>query len=369
MYSLLVTLAQYTIEQYDTSMSMAGLVSSIFIIGVLIGRLYAGWQVNKFGAKLLLIAGVIVFIIMTSFLFLPLNIYALILVRLFQGIGFGLGTNATGTIVSQIIPRTRSGEGIGIFSISVVLSAAIGPLIGTALMRMFDYIAIFVFSLIVGIFSLIISFFIVAPKFKKEKPSKQGMHLSNFIEYRVVPVAIIVLIGGFAYSGILSFVTTYASEIHLAEIGGYYFLAYSLVVLLTRPISGKLMDLKGENMIIYPAFLFYALGMFVLSQATSNFLFILAAILLGLGYGNFQSITQAIAIRVTPKERMGLANSTYFIFYDVALGIGPFFLGFVIPVIGFRYMYLSFVGLILLTAGLYYLLCDRRFRFSFLKNR
>ena len=361
MFAMLVTLAPYTIAVYNASMSVAGLVSSIFIVGVLIGRIIAGWQANNFGSKKLLIFGITGFIFFTIFYFLQLNIYLLILLRLLQGVVFGFGTNATGTIVSQIIPSTRRGEGIGFFSLGVVLSSALGPLIGTALIDYFNYNAIFIFSLIVGIIALILSFFIISPQVEIEEHSaSRPLKLSNFVEFRVIPISIIIFVAAIGYSSILSFITTYADEINLSEIGGYFFLAYSLIIIATRPISGRLMDLKGENVIVYPSLVFFALGMLVLSQTTNNFTFILAALFIGLGYGNLQSIAQAIAINLTPIERMGLANSTYYIFLDVALGLGPFLLGFIIPIIGFRYLYLSFVGLILFNAVLYYLLYARR---------
>lgn len=360
MFALMVTIAPYTISEYNVPMSLAGLASSIFIIGVLIGRLYAGWKVNDIGSKKLLIIGVIVFIVASSLFFLQINVYIIILLRLLQGIGFGLGANATGTIVAQIIPSTRSGEGIGIFSMGVVLATAIGPLIGTSLINIYNYKVIFLFSVLIGSCAFILSLFINSPKTEVDQESNaKFIKWNNLIEVRVIPIAIVVLIGALIYSGIVAFVTTYASEINLKEVGGYFFLAYSIIILMTRPLSGRIMDNKGENIIIYPAFILFAVGMLLLSQSTNNFIFILAALLIGLGYGNFQSITQALAVKITPKERMGLANSTYFIFFDIGMGLGPFILGFIIPLTGFRFLYLSFGGVILLNAVLYYLVYGR----------
>lgn len=357
MFALLVTLAPYTINVYNASMNIAGLVSSIFIVGALIGRLIAGWLLNRFGTKKLLVFGIFVFLVLNIFYFFRLNIYSLLVLRLLQGIGFGLGTNATGTIVSQIIPSNRSGEGIGVFSIGVVLSSALGPLVGTVLIKQFNYEAIFIFSLLVGTIAFILSFYIVSTEVEKRFESKHlSLKLRDFVEFRVVPISVVVFIAALAYSSILSFVTTYAAESNLSDVTGYFFLAYSLVVLFTRPIMGKLMDVKGENIIIFPSLGFFAIGMYLLSQASSNFMMILAAMAIGLGYGNFQSITLAIAIRMTPIERMGLANSTYYVFLDVALGFGPFLIGYIIPLIGFRYLYLSFAWLILFNALLYYFL-------------
>src|SRR5699024_8122235 len=157
MYLLLVTMAGYAMLRFEASTGMAGLVASIFIIGVLGGRLYAGRQIQKFGTKKMLVIGIIIFVMMSFFYFVDFGIYALLAVRVIQGVGLGFATTATGTIVSQVIPPSRNGEGISYFSISVVLSTAIGPLIGIILIEALNYTSIFVFSSIVGIVSLIMA--------------------------------------------------------------------------------------------------------------------------------------------------------------------------------------------------------------------
>ena len=116
------------------------------------------------------------------------------------------------------------------------------------------------------------------------------------------------------------------------------------------------MDLKGGNSVIYPGLVLFAIGMLVLSQANSSITFLAAAAIIGLGYGNLQSSTQAIAIKSTPPHRMGLANSTYFIFLELGLGLGPFILGYLVPLIGYSGLYLSMVALIVLVIPLYYVL-------------
>lgn len=42
----------------------------------------------------------------------------------------------------------------------------------------------------------------------------------------------------------------------------------------------------------------------------------------------------------TIKERLGVATSTYLIFYDMGLRSGPFLLGLLLPLIGYRGMFL-----------------------------
>lgn len=143
-------MANYAIEVHHTNTSIAGLVSSIFIFGALIGRLYSGNQINYVGTKKALIIGITIFVLMCIFYFFSIGIVTLICVRLIQGIGVGIATTATGTIVGQVIPPSRHGEGIGYFSMSVVLSTAIGPLIGISFIHTFGYVSVFIFSLLMG---------------------------------------------------------------------------------------------------------------------------------------------------------------------------------------------------------------------------
>src|SRR5699024_2116149 len=116
----------------------------------------------------------------------------------------------------------------------------------------------------------------------------------------------------------------------------FFFLIYAVIVLLTRPSTGRVMDKKGENIIIYPSLVLFAIGMLLYSQAQVGYLILISALFVGLGYGNFNSIAQTIAIKLTAKERVGLATSTYFIFFDLGLGIGPYIFGYFISIIGYR---------------------------------
>lgn len=361
MYLLLVTIATYATDTYNVSTSTAGLVASIFILGALAARLYGGKQIEVMGGKKMLIIGVLISVIVTTLYFVPANIYFLIAVRFLHGIGLGLATTATGTIVAQIIPRSRSGEGISYFSLSMVLTMAIGPLIGILLINHIGYTSLFKFSLVMGIICFLISLPLKAPIVEEEPTTeKKGFSLSNYFEMRAVPIAFVMLITALAYSSILSFITSYTSELNLVEAGSFYFLVYAIVISISRPFTGKLMDAKGPNSVAYPGLAIFAIGLIILSQVNSSFLLLVAAAVLGLGYGNFQSCAQALAIKVTPRHRLGLANSTYFIFLDLGLGLGPFILGYLVPYVGFSGLYLSLVPLVGIAILVYYLLCGRK---------
>ena len=137
-------MTSYAIDKFHASTSIAGLVASIFVIGVLIGRLGTGRIIEDMGSKRVLIVGAIFFIITSALYFIAINLLLLIIIRLLHGIAYGVASNAAGTIVAQIIPHSRRGEGIGYYSMSTILAMAIGPFIGIFLIQHADFKMIFI---------------------------------------------------------------------------------------------------------------------------------------------------------------------------------------------------------------------------------
>ncbi|MGE1164854.1 MFS transporter [Peribacillus simplex] len=363
-YLLMVTLAIYAVNELDASTSQAGLISGIFIIGTLIGRLFIGRFIDSIGRKKTLFIGLIFFTLTTLLYFVDLGIGFLLVNRLIHGMAMGMASTATGTIVAQIIPATRKGEGIGYYSMSATLATAIGPFIGLYMAQHTSFQVIFSFCLALGLISLITAFFLNVPALKvtAKVTESKGFKLSNFIEPKALPISIITLLLAFCYSSVLSFISFYATEINLVNTASFFFVVYAVAVLLSRPFSGPLMDRKGSNFIMYPSFLIFGVGLLLLSITTNSFTLLAAGFLIGLGFGNMQSSSQAIAVKLTPPHRMGMATSTFFIMLDAGLGFGPYILGFIIPVTGYSTLYVILGGVVIATSILYYFLHGRKER-------
>lgn len=362
-YLLIVIIGVYAVDRFQATTSQAGLVTGIFIIGTLIGRLVIGSSIDKIGRKKTLFIGLILYVITTSMYFIQVDINFLLITRLLHGITLGVASTATGTIVAQIIPTTRKGEGIGYYSMSATLATAIGPFIGLLMSQHSSAEMIFILCLVFGIFSLATAFFLYVPKLEDmpiKEPVTKGIKLANFIEPKAIPIAFVTLVVAFGYSSVLSYINFYAIEIDQVSAASFFFLVYSIAVLFSRPFTGRLLDLKGANYVMYPAFILFAVGLFLLSIANNGLLLLLAGVLIGLGFGNMQSCTQAIAVKLTPAHRMGLATSTFFIFLDAGLGFGPYILGFIIPFMTYGKLYGILSVVILLSTALYFFLHGKK---------
>lgn len=360
-YLLMVTIAVYSVETFDASTGQAGIASGIFIVGLLIGRLYIGRKYNDFNTKLILVISGIAIVASIFLYFIQWNISFLILTRLIHGFTFGIAANTLATIIAVVLPPSRKGEGIGYFTMSMTLAAAIGPFIGVLMSKHANHFGIFLLCLIFGTISLAFILFSNIPSLRlKKKPGKQKLSLNQFLEPKAIPIAIVIMGISFCYGSVLAFINLYASEVNLVEAASFFFLVYALAILFSRPITGKLVDSKGANYVMYPCILILSLGMFVLSIASTNFLLLLAAGLIGLGYGNIQSTAQAVAIKMVPPGQIGLATSTYYIGMDAANGLSPAVLGLVIPFLGFQHMYLALAVFAIFMAGFYYFVYGRK---------
>ena len=361
-FLLNATIIVYTLDKFNASTSQAGIAAGIFTIGTLTGRLFAGKVTHSAEPKPILIIGLIFFTLTTLLYFINYGITFLILIRFINGIAMGIASTVVGTVVDITLPTSRKGEGISYFAISTALATGLGSFIGLYMSQHASFDMIFSFCLLLGIISLATAFFINLPILKTTeiKHENLGFKLSSFIEPKALPISIIILTMTFCFSSVLSYINLYAIQLGLVETASFFFIVYTATVLVSRPFTGRMMDKKGANFIMYPAFIIFGAGMLLLSSASNSVTFLLAGALIALGFGNISSITQAIAVNSATPHRMGLATATFFIFFDIGSGFGPSIHGLIIPTTGLNVLY-AILGIICFaTCILYYFLHGKK---------
>lgn len=359
-----VVIGTMAMERYHASASIAGILSGIFIVGGFIARLWAGNNMKRLGAKKLLYIGTLIYFLLTFAYFFVHSVVLLLILRLVHGLGFGIAATASGTLAGAIVPSSRRGEGIGYYALSVTLSSAVGPFLSMFLYRTSGFYSLIWLSALLLFIALVGIFFIHVEKTTDSSNSVDNkVHKkfawSNYFEKEALPISLIAFLIGISYSSILSFMDAYARNIHLSEAASFFFLVYAITVLLSRPITGRVFDGFGDNFVMYPTYLFFALGLLLIGVAHSGWMLLLAAIFIGLGYGSFSPFGQAIAIRNSEAHRLGITTSTFFGFMDMGVGFGPFILGMFMPLLGYRNLYFASAILALLIAVIYHFVHGR----------
>jgi MFS family permease len=359
-YFLLVSLPVLVIEHFGSSKTEAGLITTVFLISAILVRPFAGFAIERLGYRKILITSLVIFLGSSTLYFLSDSMFTLLVVRFLHGIGFGMATTATGGIVATIIPKSRSGEGMGYFIMSANMAMVLGPFIGLTAIQQGDSTLLFSISVACSMLALIAGLIIHYPSNNAKESIQSGFHFQNFFATTAIPIAIVGAFFAIVYSGILSFVSVYAKEIGLIEVSSFFFVVYAAVLLLSRPFTGKWFDLYGPNVIIYPAIIIFAIGMFILSSSHTAVGFLIAAALIGIGYGTIFPSLQTIAIQKVAPSKRGMATATFLSIFDIGIGFGSFIVGMIVAEVGFRSFYLNSTLYILAGIIVYFVLHSRK---------
>ena len=84
-YLLITVMTQYTIETYGAGSGVAGLSASIFVIGTLAARLFAGSRLEQIGHKRLVLIGAVLVFAMSGVYMIVDQIAILFAIRLIHG--------------------------------------------------------------------------------------------------------------------------------------------------------------------------------------------------------------------------------------------------------------------------------------------
>ncbi len=122
--------------------------------------------------------------------------------------------------------------------------------------------------------------------------------LRRFFEYRSLPISVAGLVVAFSYASVISFVSIYAKEMGFTQASSFFFVVYAVCLLASRPFTGKWFgSIRRKQRGISVHFIFSYRYLFLLSQATTSWVFLLAGALIGLGFGTITSSFQSIAVK------------------------------------------------------------------------
>lgn len=360
-YAIFVVCTRYLMDGFSASASTAGLATGIVVIGCLVGRFFTGSVIRDVGYRRVLGIGVFFFFLMNVAYFFSHEIWQIFSVRFISGVVMGVIGTATGTYVATIVPRQFHGRGISYFSMSTALALCFGPFIGIALIGSLGYDGIFGIATGLSAVSLLLMWFVidVTPP-KDQKREKKTLSLDDFIDKRLVSFSIFVGIVCLTWGNVQALLADYAKTYDVVAAASSFFLLYAGASLLTRPITGKFYDAHGPVVLIFSTLVLMIVGLLLLASHAGSWVVLLAGAIMGLGFGNFQSLSQVSGISLVPRERFAQATSTIFIFFDLGVGMAPYLSGFLVQPVGYAGIFAINAAVVALTIPLYWIVWKKR---------
>lgn len=357
-YALLTILPIYIMKELGGSVSQAGLALTLFLVSSIAIRPFSGLIVEKLGKKKAFLGSSGLFMLFALGYLFADSMFALLAIRFLHGIWFSILTTVTVPVANDFIPEHRKGEGMGYYVMSTNLAVVFGPLLALTVVQYSNFMTLF--AVLTGIIGLSFIFCLLIPIKQQAKPVADQVQVSSsklswhhIIEKRAIPIGIVALMTSFAYSSIMSFIAAYSESKHLLAYTSLFFIVFAVSMIVVRPWVGKIYDRKGPSAVIYPSFLFFAVGLLTVSLMSNQWILWLSAVFIGIGYGSLFPCFQTLAIQSVPKERMGHAVSTFFTLFDLGMALGSVLLGLLIAKMGFQVMYALCALLVVLTIILY----------------
>ncbi|RHW42579.1 MFS transporter [Neobacillus notoginsengisoli] len=344
------------VEQLGGNDQMIGYVVGAFTFSALIIRPYAGQALESKGRKFVFLTGLAIFVLAVGSFGFASGMAFLFLMRFFQGLGWGFSTTASGTIATDLIPPARRGEGMGYYGLSGNVALAAGPSLGLILAGVLTFDNLFLICSALGLASLLLASLI---RYKKVEHAQQTVTVKwDFYEKSALQPSILLFFMTVTFGGIASFLPLYTAQKGIAGIQ-WYFLVYALSLMLTRAFAGQLYDKKGHRAVFIPGAMLVFAAMLLLAWLPSTTVLFIAAALYGFGFGTVQPGLQAWAIEQSPRNRRGMANATFFSFFDLGVGVGAILFGLIGHHFGYDGIYKASAVSILLSI-LYYLFLLRK---------
>ena len=345
---LIPVLPFYLSEVFSAGNSTIGIILSCYTVAALCIRPFSGYFLDSFARKPLYLMAYFIFMTMFAGYIIAGSLTLFIMFRIIQGVSFGMVTVGGNTVVIDIMPSSRRGEGLGYYGLSNNIAMAVGPMSG-----LFLHDAGMSFTTIVccSLGSCMAGFVCASLVKTPYKPPvrREPISLDRFILLKGIPAGISLLLLSIPYGMTTNYVAMYAKQIGINATTGFFFTFMAIGMAISRIFSGKIVDRGKITQVISAGLYLVVFSFFLLSACVyliswnnmvCTIVFFSVALLLGVGFGIMFPAYNTLFVNLAPNSQRGTATSTYLTSWDVGIGIGMLTGGYIAEVSTFDKAYL-----------------------------
>ncbi len=324
-----------------------GVISGLYFGVSFAVRPVSGPAITKLNKKLIMILTYTLGVVTNAAYAFCGNIPLFVAARVLHGIEFAFIGSLGLTVASDSLPKEKLASGIGFYGIGGAIAMIIGPAMGIVIRDWGDavwgagagYRLVFAVAAAFMLIGLIPCFIIPIQKQSKETINSLGAWYKNIIAKESLVTALIICC--ISVSGVLfnTYMLPYAEEKGIGNIS-LFFTVYALVLLFSRPFSGRLADKLGMPKVFYPACVLFIISFIIVALGNTLWAMLAGAVFAALGYGSLSPAIQATCIRTVLPAKRGVASNTNYFGIDLGFFLGPVIGGFIIKYIGYSAMYL-----------------------------
>jgi MFS family permease len=283
------------------------------------------------------------------------NVRVLLALVLVHGVFWSGLLSASAAYMTNLLPEGRRAEGIGYWGLSTLAAIAVAPTVGFWVYS-HGWLWLCVLSAALNLIMAVIASRLEEQPRHAPPP---GATRGPLLERRVLLISITLALYSFGYGGITSFTALYADASGVTP-KGLYLTTLAIVILITRPVLGRLGDRFGYRNVFIPCLVLIACGIAVLAFGGTRPYIFASAIIFGIGFGTAYPTYVGYVMRGVSATRRGAAFGAILAAFDTGIGTGSTAMGWLIQ----RHGFAAAFGLAAVLAALalpYFLFADRLF--------
>ena len=345
---LIPVLPFYLSEFFQAGNSTIGIVLSCYTVAALCIRPFSGYLLDTFARKPLYLFAYFIFMMMFGGYLIAGSLTLFIMFRIIHGVSFGMVTVGGNTVVIDIMPSSRRGEGLGYYGLTNNTAMSIGPMFGLFLHDAgVSFATIFCYAFGACILGFLSASLVKTPY--KPPVKREPISLDRFILLKGMPAGLSLLLLSIPYGMTTNYVAMYARQIGLHTQTGFFFTFMAVGMAISRIFSGKLVDRGRITQVIAAGLYLVVFSFFLLagcvyliqwSDTACTILFFGIALLMGIGFGIMFPAFNTLFVNLAPNSQRGTATSTYLTSWDVGIGIGMLTGGYIAEISTFDKAYL-----------------------------
>ena len=337
---VIVGLVPTIAQDLGVTLPSAGLLVSLYALGVAIGAPVLTALTGRWNRKLVLLSLMGLFIIGNILAWMAPNYSSLITARILTGLAHGVFFSIGSTIATSLVPKEKEASAIAIMFTGLTVALVTGVPLGTFTGQTFGWRATFLTVAVLGAIALIGSAFLVPRNLEQSKPATLRQQLEVITHPRLLLVYAMTAVG---YGGTFT-AFTYLTPI-LEDVTGFasgmvslLLLVYGVSVAAGNIWGGKLADRFGPTSALYIVFGGLAAILFVLTFSAYN---PVAAVITLLVWGAFafgnvpglQVYVVQLAERYTPHS-VDVASGLNIAAFNIGIAVGAWLGGHVVADMG-----------------------------------
>ena len=265
--------------------------------------------------------------------------------------------SASAAYLTSLLPERRRAEGIAYWGLSSVAAVALAPPLGFWILERGGWTWICASCGALNVLMGAIAWMLeegdrVPARGDTDTPG------APLLEWRVLLLSLSLFLYSFGFGAITSFSAVYADALGLSP-KSIYLTTLAVVILLTRPFSGRLADRIGYRLVFAPCLVFITGGLALLAVRGTFASVVASAIVFGVGFGTAYPVFVAYVMRDVDPQRRGAAFGAILAAFDTGIGTGSTTVGWLIQRFGFPVGF-GTAAVLSAIALPYFLLVDRK---------